>query len=264
MPKSEFDKYRYYAIAVQSPEADIETFEDIFRENRKRKPVSLREDFCGTFLICYEWIKSGRDRTAVGVDLDPQPIAYGFSHHAATLTAEQRSRLQIVNGNVLDRQRIKVDITVAVNFSYFTFKSREILKRYFAAALKGLNRDGMLLLDCFGGSACYEPNQEVTKFKRQGFDYIWDQVSFDPIANRAEFEIHFKLRGQKVRRKCFQYDWRMWSIPELRELLLEAGFKKTIVYWEGTTRSGSGDGKFIASEVGEDCESWIAYVCALK
>ena len=56
----------------------------------------------------------------------------------------------------------------------------------------------------------------------------------------------------------------MWSIPELRELLAEVGFKKTHIYWEGTNRKGFGNGIFTRTEKGEPCESWIAYVVAEK
>ena len=56
----------------------------------------------------------------------------------------------------------------------------------------------------------------------------------------------------------------MWSLPELREILAEVGFKKTHVYWEGTTKSGEGNGVFTRTEKGEACESWIAYIAAEK
>ena len=56
----------------------------------------------------------------------------------------------------------------------------------------------------------------------------------------------------------------MWSIPELREMMLEVGFRKTYVYWEGTTRSGEGNGNFTRAEIGEECQAWIAYVVGEK
>ena len=43
--------------------------------------------------------------------------------------------------------------------------------------------------------------------------------------------------------------------------MLEAGFSRTHVYWEGTTRAGDGDGKFKRVEKSaEECEGWVAYV----
>ena len=36
----------------------------------------------------------------------------------------------------------------------------------------------------------------------------------------------------------------MWSLPEIREILKEVGFKESHVYWEGTDEDGEGDGVF--------------------
>ena len=105
--------------------------------------------------------------------------------------------------------------------------------------------------------------EEETEY--DDFSYFWDLDSFDPISNHVMYYIHFKLKKEKERReKCFVYDWRMWTIPELREVLEEAGFSKSHVYWEGTTAEGEGDGNFTRTEKGEECEAWIAYVVAEK
>lgn len=136
------------------------------------------------------------------------------------------------------------------------------MKSYFHNCHTTLNREGILLVDCFGGSRCQEANEEETVHK--DFSYYWDQESFDPVSNHAIFHIHFKPKGEKKIEKVFTYDWRMWSIPELREMMHEVGFKKTTVYWEGTTKGGEGDGVFKPAEVGEECEAWIAYVVGEK
>ena len=48
--------------------------------------------------------------------------------------------------------------------------------------------------------------------------------------------------------------WYLYHISE------DAGYKKTHVYWEGTTKNGEGDGEFKRVEKGDDCSSWVAYV----
>ena len=63
------DKFRCYQQSVQSPEHEIEFFEQAYRDEFKRKPYLLREDFCGTFAVCCEWVKANSRRTAIGVDL---------------------------------------------------------------------------------------------------------------------------------------------------------------------------------------------------
>ena len=78
------------------------------------------------------------------------------------------------------------------------------------------------------------------------------------------FYIHFKPKGKKKVKKVFSYDWRLYSIPEIKDLLKEVGFERSQVYWEGTDKNGEGDGNFTPATEGEDCESWIAYIVAEK
>ena len=105
---------------------------------------------------------------------------------------------------------------------------------------------------------------EETEHEDNNFSYFWDQENYDPITNHAMFHIHFRRHGEAKRKKVFSYDWRLWSIPELRDLLLEAGFSSVKVYWEGTDTEGEGDGEFTEAKVGEECESWIAYIVGLR
>jgi hypothetical protein len=258
-PKRSFDKYWYYHQAVQSPERDCEVLRDIYKELRSRKnPLVLREDFCGTFAVSCQWVKSGPKRRAFGLDLDPEPIQYGLTHYASQLTPHQRRRLAIKEQSVLTASVPRVDIVVALNFSYFLFKSKLLLRQYFLRARRGLKRDGLFILDCFGGSAALAANVEKTRIGH--FDYFWDQTGYNPIRNEAIFQIHFKRKGEPKREKVFSYDWRLWSIPEIRDTMIEAGFRGTHVYWEGTTRAGNGDGQFKRQETGDDADAWIAYV----
>jgi hypothetical protein len=133
------------------------------------------------------------------------------------------------------------------------------MRSYFANVRARLPEGGVFFVDIFGGSACYEALVEETKHKK--FKYVWEVESFDPISNESDFSIHFKL-GKKKKKKVFSYSWRMWSIPEIRDIMRDAGFSKTHVYWEGTTKKGEGDGIFTRQEAGEACEAWIAYIAA--
>ena len=198
--------------------------------------------FCGTFSICCEWSKLGPKYRAFGIDLDSEPILYGMNHYMPKLAPAQRERVKIQQMDVLNPGLPKTDIIAAMNFSHYIFKDRSMMKSYFHNCHSTLNSGGILIADCFGGSQCYEANEEETKHK--DFTYFWDQASFDPVSNHAMFYIHFKPKGQKKVEKVFTYDWRMWSIPELREMMMETGFRKTHVYWEGTTKKGEGDGIF--------------------
>lgn len=255
----EFDRYSYYLNAVQSPDVDCEFIEQAYRDSRGRSPRSLREDFCGAFANSCEWVKRGRDRRAIAIDLDPDPLGYGKAHYLTKLSAHQAQRVHVINSSVLTVKAPRVDVTIALNFSYCLFKSRLVLKRYFKRVYQGLKPDGVFVLDCFGGPECQKANEEVTKVG--GFKYYWDQKNYDPVTNEAKFEMHFKRKGEKKRLNQFSYDWRIWTIPEIREVMQEVGFAKTHVYWEGTNRAGYGDGNFVRKTHGEpDCDAWVAYI----
>lgn len=260
--KQKFDKYAYYIQSVQSPQVDAKFFSKIYKKLRGREAVALREDFCGTFILCQEWVRRDKTKTAVGIDLDSEPIEYGRKLAVRDLSEDECRRIDILNQNIFDEGLPSADIVVAQNFSYFLIKERARLKKYFTNVRKQLAEDGIFIIDCFGGSECYEPIEEQTKHK--DFIYYWDQDGFDPITNEAKFYIHFKPKGQKKIKKVFSYDWRMWSLPELKDILTESGFSKVTAYWEGTTAKGEGDGKFKPAVKGEDCESWVSYLVSEK
>lgn len=256
-----FDKYLLYHESVQSVETDAQFLEKVFIDLRGKKPKVFREDFCGTFALSCEWVKLRPYHRAVGVDLDPEPMEYGKREYLSQLKEQQKKRLELVEGNVLTSKLPSADLVAAMNFSYFIFKKRSQMKQYFENVFKSLNKNGVFLVDLFGGSQCYDAIEDRTPHK--GFTYYWDQTGFDPVSNEALFHIHFKVGKTKVK-KVFTYDWRLWSIPELREIMEEVGFKKTHVYWEGTNSKGGGNGIFTRTEKGEPCLSWIAYIVAEK
>ncbi|KYG64438.1 class I SAM-dependent methyltransferase [Bdellovibrio bacteriovorus] len=259
--KVHFDKYELYRKAVQSAENDVVFIRDTYKELKGKNPRTFREDFCGTFALSTEWIKLNPRHESVGIDLDPEPMAYGRQNYLVKLRPEQQRRMKLIEGNVLDPNLPKADVIAAMNFSYFCFKQREVIKKYFVNALKSLNKDGMFLVDIFGGSQCYDAIEDT--IKHEGFTYYWDQTNFDPVTNEALFHIHFRVGGKKIE-QVFTYDWRIWTIPEIRDIMMEAGFRKTHVYWEGTAKDGSGDGNFTRVDHGEACQSWIAYVVGEK
>lgn len=257
-----FDKYEYYLDSVQSPDEDVKFLRRTYKEATGKLPKIMREDFCGTFNLTCEWVKLDKSHLGIGVDLDPEPLEYGKTHNFLALKQSEKERVTLLQENVLTPTLPKADIINALNFSYWIFKKREDLKKYFANCYKTLNDDGVFVVDCFGGSDCQEANEHETE--HEDFSYYWDQDSFDPISNEAMFYIHFKRKGEAKRERVFSYDWRMWSIPEVRDLMAEVGFKESVVYWEGTDEEGEGDGEFTLAEVGEECESWVAYIVGKK
>ena len=260
--KKDFDKYDLYRRSVQSPDTDVCFLRKVYRDLKKKDPRIFREDLCGTFALSCEWVRLSPKFQAIGVDLDPEPLEYGRSHNLSKLSEKQQQRIQLFEGNVLAEKLASADISVAMNFSYFIFQNRKIMKEYFLNVLRSVKKDGIFVIDIFGGSLCHDENEEKASHRK--FTYYWQQENFDPVTNRAKFHIHYRLHGQAKKERVFSYDWRMWTIPELREILEEVGFKRTHVYWEGTTRKGEGDGVFTRTEKGEACQAWIAYIVAEK
>ena len=265
-PKRNHEKYALYEKSVQSPERHVAWFASVYRDLKRKEALHLREDFCGTFGVCCEWARQSDKHRALGLDLDPEPIAYGRKTHFSKLSATQKKHVKVVIQDVLTPTTAKSDLIVACNFSFFIFREREILRKYFKACLKSLDQDGVLLCEMAGGPGMIEQMKETKavlhKGKRQ-FTYVWDQKSFDPIQQRAHYSIHFKFPGGETLRDAFTYDWRLWTIPEVREIMHEAGFAKTVVYWE-TEHEGECTGEYIASEQGDNAYSWIAYVVGVK
>ena len=89
--------------------------------------------------------------------------------------------------------------------------------------------------------------------------------TLESVTNEVINHIHFEFPDGTKIRKAFTYDWRIWTLPEIQEVLLEAGFKHVSVYWEGTDKkTGEGDGVWKISTRGEACQGWIAYLVAEK
>lgn len=259
--KSKFDKYQVYTEVVQSPGHDARFLRGLYTKLVGHKPVTLREDFCGTHALARAWVELGSEMRGIGIEIDPEPIQYGKERDSAALSQGQLKRLNIVEASVLSPGLPKADIICAFNFSYFCFHSREVLLKYFKRVRVSLNKSGIFVLDIFGGTQHGAPSCDTKRLP--GMRYEFQQEFFDPISNSTRFYLNFYPRGQKAQKKAFTYDWRMWSIPEVRDILKDAGFKTSTVYWEGTAKNGRGSGRYHPREKGESCQVWTAYIVAL-
>ena len=255
------DRYALYQRAVQDPVWEMEFVERVFRERRGRAPRVLREDFCGTALASCKWVRRSRQHEAVGVDLDAEVLAWASAHNVAKLTPSAAKRLTLVQADVLSAVTQPADVLLAFNFSYWIFKERSTLQRYFERARANLAPDGLFLLDAYGG---YDALKEMRERQDFGsFTYIWDQEEYDPVSGHATCHIHFAFPDGSRLKRAFSYHWRLWSLPELREILIAAGFSEVNVYLEGTDpKTGEGDGVFRPAERGSADPAWIAYLVA--
>jgi SAM-dependent methyltransferase len=263
------DRHVLYEAAVQGVEYDLDMFERIYRRAHGRTLTDLREDFCGTAAIAGAWVTRRPANRAWGVDIDAGPLAWARAHRVPHLR-DAAGRLTLVRRDVRQVARPRVDLVCAMNFSYWVFHTRRELLRYFRGVRRSLRPGGVLVANAFGGTAAM---QHLIETRRIGastsadgrqvpaFTYVWEQVSFNPIDHRLRCAIHFRFRDGSSMRHAFRYDWRLWTLPEVQELMHEAGFRKVEVYVEGwDEKRHQPDDVYRLRRRFENQEGWLALI----
>ncbi len=263
-----YSKYELYEASVQDSQAELDLFQRAYTNAFGKKATILREDFCSTFLNSITWVKSKKDRIAYAVDMNPKPLAYGREVHYSKLNQDQKKRMITFCENVLSVRTPKADIISISNFSICFLKERDQMLQYFKRCHQSLKSKGAVVFDMLGGEDLPMPEEDSTPFKLPDgtkAKYFWEHATYNPINNHATFYIHYQIKGQKKQKRVFSYDWRMWSLPELKDLLIEAGFSEVEMYWEGDEKRGSsGNGIFRKTKKAESCPIWIAYIAGIK
>ncbi|MGH8597687.1 MAG: class I SAM-dependent methyltransferase, partial [Gammaproteobacteria bacterium] len=226
------DPYILYQQSVQCAEAEIDFVDSAFLALRARYAQRLREDFCGTAQVACEWVRRRQRNTALAIDIDPKVLDWGRRHNVNRLLHEARSRVKLINADVMKVRTEAVDAVLAMNFSYWFFKQRETLRRYFRRVRAALGAEGLFFLDAYGGYDAFRIMRERTR--HDGYTYVWHQAAYNPITGEARCHIDFKFDDGSVLKQAFSYEYRLWTLPEIREVLLEAGFSRAAVYWQGT------------------------------
>ncbi len=265
------DPHALYEKSVQSPDFDLPFFAEYF-ENYTGRPLRLlREDFCGTAALSAYFVTQHPENHAIGVDLDWPTLNWGIKHHVSLLPVDQQNRLTLIHGNVLDPHSSQVQLAVALNFSYMIFKDRPTLRQYFKRAKESLQPGGMYILDIWGGSesqVLQEEPRDIDNPEDDGigdFTFIWDQDAFDPTTYFCTMRMHFTFQDDSEMRNAFVYDWRMWTMPEVMELMNEAGFRDVHFLWEGTNRkTNEGTGTYHRVEKGEADLAWVTYIVGVN
>ncbi|MDX2474256.1 MAG: class I SAM-dependent methyltransferase [Candidatus Krumholzibacteria bacterium] len=255
------DLHWLYEKSVQNAEVEVGFINEVYEKTFGHKPISLREDFCGTANLCAEWIKLDETKTALGVDYDEPTLQWGRENNLAPL-GERAQAVTLIRDDVRNVRSPQTDVLAATNFSWWGFKTRDQLAGYLRNCHASLKDEGMMLMDCYGGPEAQIPQEEERE--QDGFDYIWDQDTFNPITNEITCYIDFNFKDGSQMKKAFSYDWRLWSLPETCDLLKECGFSRAVVYWEGTDEDGEPDGEFQLSLVGDLAPAWVAYIMAFK
>jgi len=259
LPARYADRHQLYQWSVQVPEFEVTFMDRVYRKHNGRRPLLLREDFCGTGLLASKWVDSHRKRRAIGLDLDTGTLAWGQEHCVAPL-GEAASRVELREADVRTVTDPAADVICAYNFSWFLLYPQPSLVDYFRHVLASLAPDGLFFLDCYGGWEAQQQVEEprLVETPHGMFTYTWDQASYNPIDGTAECFIHFELKGGKRLRKAFSYHWRLYSLAECRDALLAAGFRDCVVYWD--VSDDPEVDRYRPATRAESQPGWLAYI----
>ncbi len=258
------DHHKLYELSVQCAESEIDFIDAAYKSMRDTKAKLLREDFCGTANVCCEWVRRRKGNYAIGVDIDQEVLAWGKKHKVKKLSPAQQERVTLISSDVLNVATDAPDIISAMNFSYWLFKNRKDLLCYFKTVLSALKQDGIFFLDAYGGYDSYKEIVEKRQVEDGNFTYVWEQERYNPIDGNLICHIHFSFPDGSRLDKAFSYDWRLWTLPEIQDLLNEAGFSKITTYWQGFDKDGEPDGDFKPATVADADAGWICYLAAEK
>lgn len=257
-PPRALDKFDCYEIAVQDPQRTVRFLHAL----HGGRPCAFREDFAGGGALCRAWVEFVPQGRAVAVDKDPTPLR----------RLEGVERVERRVADVL-KASDRADIIAALNFPIGYWHQRADLLRYLRLSLRRLNRGGVFVADLYGGRDAFESLRLKSRIPLPDgarLEYTWEQRTADPLTGRVTDALHFTLfprRGRpRVHRNAFVYDWRLWSIPELRDALHEAGFRSTEVH-DRLGGAIDSDGTLLARPigVGEALDpNYVAYVAARR
>lgn len=203
-------------------------------------------------------------------------------HEGHLETAEQvvdsECTKQMISCNSIDNEAVKKiqslparDIVCAFNYSCCCLQRREELVLYFKHALSSLSkRGGIFVMDLYGGTSSERKLRLQRRFSN--FTYIWEQEEFDILNRTTRISLHFQLgKNQGTLRHAFTYSWRLWSLPEIKDCLEEAGFR-SVHFWlrempntdeSANEFNGMRDVKYEEVTSFPQRDAWNAYVVAV-
>jgi hypothetical protein len=227
-PAASLDRFALYELCAQAPQRDARMLRAMHGGTGRHEPLVLGEDFGGTAALSAAW-----------AELSPRHHAVAVDHDAATLArAHRHPRVKLVKADVR-KVRDPADIVAVLNFSIGELHDRDALVAYFRHVRGRLRPRGCLVLDMYGGTDAFATGQVHQSVKAPGgarIRYTWEQRTGDPLSGFVACAMHFEVRGSAARGRtrrfndAFVYHWRLWSVPEFRDALRDAGFRTVEVY----------------------------------
>ncbi|KAL2918206.1 hypothetical protein HK105_202133 [Polyrhizophydium stewartii] len=237
LPPSDDDDTDSEADGADSLDAGRESLNARRMAKRQAPPVArtFLEDFCGTAVLADAWAGMHATHEAFGIDIDPAVIAHA---RAQTLQHAHSARVHVSVGNVLEPTAAygvpPVDLIAALNYGVFYHHRRADLVKYLRRCADALNHGGVLIVDCFGGARVSSVEGRLFKRRFSDFTYFFEQKPMDALSSIVHVHLHFRFDDGSWLKNAFTYEFRVYTIREIREAMLEAGFARTFV-WIGSS-----------------------------
>ena len=216
------DIHDLYERCVQNPGALVPLIHAIHGGS----PKTLGEDFSGTGALSHAWVECSGAHHAVCVDLDRAAMTKHGDHPRIEKTAADVRTIAA-----------PCDALFVGNFSIGYFHTRAELVAYLGHTRSRLNGGGVFLCDTYGGETAYTiggVHRPTPMGDGRVCRYTWEQRHADPLTGMVTDVIHFRIEDAGVIThefdEAFVYEWRLWSVPELRDAMRDAGFEATEVY----------------------------------
>ncbi len=227
------------------------------------KPRVLGEDFSAAAAVSRCWLTRVPRSVAIAADLDQACL-----DRARALCASPRLRLHRANVLTSTPPGPKPDLIFVGNFSICEIHARKALVAYLRRCRARLAAKGVFVCDIYGGESAFRTGHvqrmhEVPGDDRVRIRYTWQQRAADPITAIVENALHFRvLRDNEVIQEhtdAFVYRWRLWSLSELREAMLEAGFARVEVFNQ-LPDAQDGDGNTYAMPIADPADLDDSYI----
>ncbi len=217
-------KHELYEACVQSPKDLV----PLLRAIHGNAPRVLGEDFAGTGALSRLWCEAVPDGSAIAVDHDADTLALAEARRVRTIVGDVRTATT---------PKDRADVIFVGNFSIGELHTRADLVAYLAQCRSRLGAGGVFVCDIYGGDSAFltghvhrpHPGPEGSTIR-----YTWEQRAADPTTGMVTNALHFRVEQagtiHQEEHDAFVYHWRLWSIPELRDAMAEAGFERTEVY----------------------------------
>lgn len=258
-PRAEPDQlnvFDLYEMCVQAPELEARFLRSLHGANG----TVLGEDFAGPAGVSRAWLTLNPAHSAVASDFDPLPLEHAQYRLKHTLPGAL-PRFNTRTNDVLETGD-RVDIIASFNFAACELLTRDKLVTYFRHALFRLNANGVLALDTYTGPDAMVPGVSTQSVETHFglVEYQWRQVSADIATGRVVNAIDFTLPDARRFKDAFVYDWRLWTVPELRDAMREAGFRSTEVH-DAYGGALDGDGNPVLNAVSDDRSPEAVWEC---